>query len=130
MTDMAEGRGGLDIDAALAGLARDVERSAPRPGPDLVARVLADAATAVPVTGGSTAGKETVRASGASGLIETLFGWTSAWTGGAVAAMALSLAIGIGVGMELEPGDLPMTETDPVDEYVEASANLLQDEFL
>ena len=42
----------------------------------------------------------------------------------------LSLAIGIGVGMELEPGDLPMTQTDLVDEYVEASAGLLQDEFL
>lgn len=128
MNEMAEGRGDMDIDMALAGLVRDVERNAPRPGPDLVARVLADAAAATPgvaavgaVAGGTARG---------SGLIETLFGWTSAWTGGAVAAMALSLAIGIGVGMELEPGDLPMTQTDLVDEYVESSAELLQDEFL
>lgn len=129
MTDMAEGRGDLDIDAALAALVREVERSAPRPGPDLVARVLADAAATVPVTPGVAATGNTARDTG-EGLIETLFGWTSAWTGGAVAAMALSLAIGIGVGMELEPGDLPMTETDLVDEYVEASTDLLQDEFL
>lgn len=128
MNEMAEGRGDMDIDLALAGLVRDVERNAPRPGPDLVARVLADAAAAAPgVAAAVAAAGGTVRG---PGLVETFFGWTSAWTGGAVAAMALSLAIGIGVGMELEPGDLPMTQTDLVDEYVEASAGLLQDEFL
>lgn len=128
MNEMAEGRGDMDIDVAMAGLVRDVERNAPRPGPDLVARVLADAAGAAP--GVSAAGTAAGGAARGPGLIETFFGWTSAWTGGAVAAMALSLAIGIGVGMELEPGDLPMTQTDLVDEYVEASTGLLQDEFL
>ena len=128
MTEMAEGRGEMDIDAALAGLVRDVERNAPRPGPDLVARVLADAAATVPVV--PVAGAATAGARRGSEMLETIFGWTSAWASGAVAAMALSLAIGIGVGMELEPGDLPMTETDAVEEYVEASAELLQDEFL
>ena len=125
MTDMAKGRGDLDIDAALAALADEVKQHSPRPGPDLVARVLADAAAAAPVAAGvAVAGKAVHGAS--PGLWETLFGWTS----GAVAAMALSLAIGVGIGMELEPGDLPMTEADLVEEYVASAGSMLQDDFL
>ncbi len=125
MTDMAKGRGDLDIDAALAALADEVKQHSPRPGPDL-ARVLADAASAAPVAASVAIAGKVSQGAGASSMWETLFGWTS----GAVAAMALSLALGIGIGMELEPGDLPMTEADLVEEYVAAAGNLLQDDFL
>ena len=126
MTDMAEDRGEFDVDAALAELAREVEQNSPRPGPDLMARVLADAASVAPVAAGvAVAGAVTQRAVAPS-LWESLFGWTS----GAVAAMALSLAIGVGIGMELEPGDLPMTEVDLVSEYMASADNMLQDDFL
>ena len=126
MTDVAEGRGDLDIDAALAALASEVEHRSPRPGPDLMARVLADAAATAPVAAGMAVAGKAAQGAASPGLWETLFGWTS----GAVAAMALSLALGIGIGMELEPGDLPMTETDLIEDYVAAAGNLLQDEFL
>lgn len=126
MTDMAEGRGDLDIEAALGALAGDVERGSPRPGPDLMARVLADAAATAPVAAGVAVAGKVAQSATSPSLWESLFGWTS----GAVAAMALSLALGVGIGMELEPGDLPMTETDLVDEYVASAGNLLQDDFL
>ncbi len=126
MTDMSQGQAELDIEAALAALAHEVEQSSPRPGPDLVARVLADAASAVPVAAGVAIAGKVAQGVSAPSMWETLFGWTS----GAVAAMALSLALGIGIGMELDPGDLPMTEADLVEEYVAAAGNLLQDDFL
>lgn len=126
MTDMAEDRGEFDMDAALTKLVREVEQNSPRPGPDLMARVLADAASVAPVAAGvAVAGAVAERAASPS-LWESLFGWTS----GAVAAMALSLAIGVGIGMELEPGVLPMTEVDLVEEYVASAGTLLQDDFL
>ena len=126
MTEMAKGRGDLDMDAVLNTLAEEVGRSSPRPGPDLVARVLADAAAAAPVAAGVAVAGKVAHGATSPGIWETLFGWTS----GAVAAMALSLALGVGIGMELEPGDLPMTEADLVEEYVAAAGNLLQDDFL
>lgn len=102
MTEKAE----FDLDRALAGLAADVNGAAPRPGPELMARVLADAGS---LSTARVALQVPVRA--ASGgprlrLSEMLFGWTS----GAAAAFALCLALGVGVGLGLEPGDLPMLD--------------------
>lgn len=125
MTEKMEGREGLDIDMALQALAEELRDASPRPGPDLMARVLADAAATAPVAAGSVAAVSQAQGGGV-GILDMLFGWTS----GAVAAMALSLALGIGIGMELEPGDLPLTEADLVEEYAAADGNLLNDDFL
>ncbi|MEM7211441.1 MAG: hypothetical protein AAF479_06005 [Pseudomonadota bacterium] len=125
MTEKMEGRGGLDIEMTLQTLAEEVRDASPRPGPDLMARVLADAAAMAPVAAGGVAVAAQSQRGGA-GILDMLFGWT----GGAVAAMALSLALGIGIGMELEPGDLPMTEADLVQEYAAAGGSLLNDDFL
>lgn len=102
MTEKAE----FDLDRALAGLAADVNGGAPGPGPELMARVLADAGS----VSAARAVPEAPARSGASGpqlrLSDVLFGWTS----GAAAAFALCLALGIGVGLGLEPGDVPMLD--------------------
>ena len=93
------------LDDALSGLAREMRDAAPLPGPDLTARVLADAAAvaaarapvaeAAPTAGGAPA---------RTGIFDTLFGWTS----GAMAAIAVCMSVGIAVGMEIDAGDLPM----------------------
>lgn len=109
MTEMSEKM----LDDALEALARDAAAASPRPSPDLLARVLADAgqiAAARPVVEAAKA-DGTARAAATpakSSLADLFFGWAS----GAAAAMVLALAVGIGVGMEMEPGAMPMTDAD------------------
>ena len=93
------------LDDALSGLAREMRDAAPLPGPDLTARVLADAAAVAAEQAPSTAAtgaRESAPARG--GLLDTLFGWTS----GAFAAIAVCMSVGIAVGMEIDADDLPM----------------------
>jgi hypothetical protein len=92
-------------DAAVAALAREAAGAAPRPGPELVARVLADAAE---VTASRPVPARACRAGvpARGGLLDWLFGWQA----GAVAAMTLALAIGIGLGFEMEAGSLPVLD--------------------
>ncbi len=88
------------VDRALGELARDVADGTPRPGADLIARVLADAADAVPPP------VQPVRSATLEArprLSEILFGWG----GGAVAALSLCLALGIGVGLSMDAADMP-----------------------
>ena len=140
MTDMDKGQSGFErssdagldldsVDTALAALKQDVFENSPRPGPDLVAQVLADASevasgAALSATGVAGVRNDSASTGTVSSIWEGLFGWTS----GAVAALAVSLALGIGIGMELEPGDLPMTEAD--EEIAMLEGGLLQDDFL
>ena len=100
---MAEVTGKM-VDDALAQLANEVKANSPRPGTDLMARVLADAAAISP----PKAETAQARPGGAprGGFLDLLFGWT----GGAVAALCLSLTIGAAVGMETEPGQIPLFE--------------------
>ena len=97
----------MKMDALLKELAQDVERGTPRPGPDLMARVLADAAEVAAARPQATADKAAASSQGFS-IIDFLLGWTT----GAVAAMAVALVLGIGVGMQMEPGDLPYIMED------------------
>lgn len=110
----------FDLDAALAALAREAGAASPAPGPDLVARVLADAAevsagrrpapararpVARPVAGplaGKAAGGGGRFGAFSGAISGAIFGWTT----GAVACMALGLALGIGVGLEMNTGPL------------------------
>ncbi|MEM9062389.1 MAG: hypothetical protein AAGD13_18165 [Pseudomonadota bacterium] len=126
MTDATQHNPEFDLDGALETLAREAEQGSPRPGPDLVARVLADAAAQAPRVDEVPAAGGSVRSHRAPGIFETLFGWTS----GAVAAMALSLAIGVGLGMELDPGDLPMTERPVTEQFEMADGSLFNEDFL
>lgn len=101
----------FDLDAALTALAREARAASPGPGPDLVARVLADAATvstgrAAPAPPRPVAGSAAGAATGRAGLLDAAFGALFGWTTGAVACMALGLAIGIGVGLEMDAGPL------------------------
>lgn len=115
MTENAE----LKLDRALEALAREVADNTPRPGPDLLARVLADAAAVHPPQADEPVRTQAVR----TGWRTMLFGWTS----GAVAAMALALIVGMGVGMEMEPADLPFATDELV---VMADGGLLPEEIL
>lgn len=96
------------LDDALEALARDVASATPRPSPDLMARVLTDAGQIAAERPAGVAKRTQVPTTQRISLSELLFGWAS----GAVAAMVLALALGIGVGMEIEPGSMPMTDSD------------------
>ena len=97
------------LDDALGGLAREMRDAAPLPGPDLTARVLADAA-AVAAAKAPVEARPAPAGAGGAGVLERLFGWTS----GALAAMAVCMSVGIAVGMEIDAADLPMMgETEP-----------------
>src|SRR5690606_34721918 len=94
-------------DAALTALAREAAEAAPKPGSDLVARVLADAA-AVSAERPASAPARRRAAAGAErpSLLDRLFGWQA----GAIAAMTLALGLGFGLGLELEPGAVPLLD--------------------
>lgn len=79
--------------------------AAPRPDADLVARVLADAAAAMPQTAHSV--RDTAQARSLPRWLAPLDGVLS-WANGAVAAMALALALGIGAGMEADLSGMPL----------------------
>ncbi len=110
MTDRHE----IELDAALDALAADVAAASPRPGTDVMARVLADAAaiapaaTAAPVV--ELRDPANATASGFS-LRELFFGWAA----GATAAATLALVVGISVGMQVDTG-LPLMAEDEVSE--------------
>ena len=116
----------FDVEAALEELAADAVAAAPRPGADLVARVLADAASVTAAAISPVAEPARVRTAG-FGLRDLLFGWAA----GAAAAAALALVVGIGVGMRME-SELPMMAGDdePVVEFFSAESGLLPDDFL
>lgn len=108
MTESANIKMDRAIDRALTALSREVREATPRPGPDLVARVLADAAAVSHAARpAQVQGQATRRAELARVLVwvrAAMFGWAS----GAVAAMAVALVIGISVGLEMEKADLPL----------------------
>lgn len=94
----------LDLDAALARLAAEVE-----PNPALQARVLADAA----MVSAERRPAQAPQRRRASGGWSWLSGWTGLSLGGAVATAALALAIGLGGGLDLlSGGDEPLSEAD------------------
>lgn len=108
------------LDQALADLAEEVQTASPRPSPDLMARVLADAAD---VTGQVPQPQPVRRAT-------PLRVWSLGWLGGAVAAMAVALMLGIGVGAQLEPADLPLMASDDQGEMVLSDGGFLPEEIL
>jgi hypothetical protein len=114
----------LDIDAALDALAEEALAGSPRPGPDLVARVLADAAAVAPAPEVRLTAGETQAAAPVSWM-DRIFGWT----GGAVATLVLCFGIGLGVGMAMDDGDLPMAGAEQ-EELMFAESDFLQDEIL
>lgn len=89
------------MDRALDALAHEVAAATPRPGADLMARVLADAAQVAPPR---PAPSVTLAPARPRTLGEILFGWT----GGAVAALSLCLSMGVAIGTEIEPGQMPL----------------------
>ncbi|MEM7060167.1 MAG: hypothetical protein AAF557_21505 [Pseudomonadota bacterium] len=95
------------MDTLLQQLADDAVAGTPRPGPDLMARVLADASDVIAAQPRAAAANQTV-APTKPGIMDFFLGWA----GGAVAAMAVALVIGIGVGMEIEPGNVPFMDTE------------------
>ena len=114
-----------DIDAALAALAADAAQSSPRPGADLVARVLADAASI------AVAQRKPEQAKPAPATRfsqrDLLFGWT----GGATAAAALALVVGISIGMQIEGGLPMMAAEEPAEPaFLSADSGFLPDDML
>lgn len=95
------------MDMLLKQLANDVAENTPRPGPDLMARVLADASDVIAARPAEKAVTVTAPAS-KTGLMVFFLGWA----GGAAAAMVVALVIGIGVGMEIEPGAMPFMDAE------------------
>lgn len=116
----------FDLDAALDALGRDALAGSPRPGPDLIARVLADAADVAPAQTAEVA-PSTQGAAPEGRWLDALFGWTS----GALATMALCFAIGVGVGLEAEIdiAELPILGGES-EELMFAESDFLQDEIL
>jgi len=92
-------------EAALTILAREVGAATPLPGPDLVARVLGDAAEITAErrelieTAAPARRPELHVRTRRIGLIERLLGWQT----GVAAMMMLALGAGVGVGLEIEP---------------------------
>ena len=119
----------FDLDAALTELAGDVAKATPRPGADLMARVLADAANVAAANAvvDRASAAPTVTDNDRPRLFDLLFGWTAT----ATAAAALALVVGIGVGMQID-ADLPMMASDdgPAIEFFATDAGFLPDEFL
>jgi len=95
------------LDMLLEQLANDVAENTPRPGPDLMARVLADASDVIAAR--PVAKAVTVAAPASKPSLMDFF---RGWAGGAVAAMAVALVIGIGVGMEIDSGAMPFMDTE------------------
>ena len=118
----------FDLDAALSELAGDVAKATPRPGADLMARVLADAANVTADNAVVEKAPAAVKvATDRPRLFDLLFGWTAT----ATAAAAIALVVGIGVGMEMD-ADLPMMAADegPAVEFFATDAGFLPDDFL
>lgn len=90
------------IDTALARLAQEVNDNTPRPGADLMARVLADAAAVAPAMAAPSVRTEAARP---RGFLDRVFGWTS----GAIAAVAVCFSVGVAVGMEMDSNTLPVS---------------------
>lgn len=122
MSDQLE----IELDEALNELASDVAAATPRPGTDLIARVLADAATIAPAMPQAEPVSEPAPVAGFS-LREFLFGWTA----GATAAVALALVVGITVGMQVD-AELPMmaAEDDTAAIGLFADSGFLPDDML
>jgi len=95
------------MDMLLQQLADDVVAATPRPGPDLMARVLADASDVIAARPVEKAVAVTAPVSKPS-IMDFFLGWA----GGAAAALAVALVIGIGVGMEIEPGAMPFMDAE------------------
>jgi len=99
-------------DAALTIFAREVVAATPRPGPDLVARVLGDAAEITAERSALTKAAAPARRPDLRtrtrrvGLIERLFGWQA----GVAAMMMLALGFGVGIGLEIEPEAIPLLD--------------------
>lgn len=99
-------------DAALTICAREVMAGTPLPGPDLVARVLGDAAEitaerrALIKTAAPARRADLRTRTSRTGLIERLFGWRA----GVAAMMMLALGFGVGIGLEIEPEAIPILE--------------------
>ncbi len=70
----------FDLDAALTELAGDVAKATPRPGADLMARVLADAANVVASKAAMDRASAATRVTNVKrpSLFDMLFGWTVA----------------------------------------------------
>ena len=97
----------IHMDTLLKQLAEDVAENTPRPGPDLMARVLADASDVIAAQPRPVV-EQPVQSIPQRSLFDTLLGWGT----GAVAALAVALVLGIGVGMEMEPGALPFMDVE------------------
>lgn len=106
MTELSE----REIAGLLDDLGTKTRAAAPRPGPDLMARVLADASDAMPQAE-ATAPARATRSGGWIGLMDRIWNWEN----GAMAAMALCLAVGIGVGMETDLSVLALQSTAEAD---------------
>ena len=111
------------VDQALAELARESTAKAPRPGPDLMARVLADAASVAPR---HKAPAMATTAARPRTLADVLFGWT----GGAVAALSLCLSMGVAIGMEMPPEQMPMMGDDTVEMAEVDPMGILPEDFI
>ena len=95
------------MDMLLSRLADEVADNTPRPGPDLMARVLAVASDVIASRPAETKAI-VLEPARKPGLMDFVLGWA----GGAVAAMVVALVIGIGVGMEIEPGAVPFMDAE------------------
>lgn len=119
----------FDLDAALTELAGDVAKATPRPGADLMARVLADAANVAASKAAMDRASAATRVTNVKrpSLFDMLFGWTAT----ATAAAALAFVVGMGVGMQID-ADLPMMANDdgPTVEFFATDSGFLPDEFL
>lgn len=98
-----------DLDAALARLARAEADAAPAPRPELIARILADAAD---VSAAAHAARPAAQPGPVIRPVRSRTRW--GWFGGALAAMALSLSAGVGAGYAgVEPTILPLVDEAP-----------------
>lgn len=113
------------VDAGLAALAQDMQGAAPRPGPDLIARVLADAA-AVSAERAPAPEATSQTTQSTPGLMNLMFGWTT----GAIATMTLCLSIGFAVGMEMDNDIMTFDEDAMETEMADgADAMFMPEEF-
>ena len=96
------------MDTLLQQLAEEVTVGTPRPGPDLMARVLADANDVIAAMPKPASPAVAAPIPAKPGIMDFLLGWS----GGAVAALAVALMIGIGVGMESAPGTVPFMDAE------------------
>lgn len=108
------------LDQALDALAEEVRAASPLPGPDLMARVLADAADHT----AAAPAPAPVRPERRGGL------WDFGWLGGTVAAMAVALLIGMGIGLQMDTADLPLLAAAETGEMMLSDGGFLPEEIL